>query len=73
MLAHKQIWDEISLWEKDDRLKLVDKILLSIQKPNLSIEEIWHNEAEERIKAYDRGGISSVPYKDVLAKYINND
>jgi hypothetical protein len=73
MLAHKQIWDEISLWEKDDRLKLVDKILFSIQKPNLSIEEIWHNEAEERIRAYDRGDISSVPYKDVLAKYINND
>ncbi|MBU1667788.1 addiction module protein [bacterium] len=52
-----------------DKLQLIEKILNSLNQPNKTMEEIWANEAEERIEAYDKGLISVVNEEDVFGKY----
>ena len=53
----------------DERLKLVDDILASLDEPDPAIDRLWAKEAEERLAAYRRGEIKSVSLQEVLAKY----
>ena len=72
MLAIEQIFTEISPLKPLDKLQLIEKILNSLNQPNKSIEEIWENEVENRIKAFDSGHISVVNEDDVFGKYRRN-
>ena len=69
MLAIEQILNEISPLKPLDKLQLIDKILASLNQPNNSIDEIWANEAEARVTAYDKGFLSVVNEDDVFGKY----
>ncbi len=69
MLAIEQILAEISPLKPLEKLQLIEKILISLNQPNKTIEEIWANEAESRIKAYENGEISIVDEKTVFSKY----
>jgi putative addiction module component (TIGR02574 family) len=51
------------------RLELVDAILGSLDEPDREIDHLWSQEAEERLAAYRRGELKSVPLDEVLAKY----
>jgi putative addiction module component (TIGR02574 family) len=51
------------------RLELVDTILGSLDEPDREIDSLWSNEAEERLSAFRRGELKSVPLDEVLAKY----
>jgi putative addiction module component (TIGR02574 family) len=53
----------------DERLELVDDILASLDVPDPAIDRLWAKEAEERLAAYHRGDIKTVPLQEVLAKY----
>jgi len=52
-----------------DRLEIVDQILASLDEPDQAIDAMWAKEAEDRLAAYRRGEIRSVPLDEVLAKY----
>lgn len=52
-----------------DKAKLVDKLLATLDESDEEIDELWAKEVEDRIDAYDRGEIESVPVEDVLGKY----
>ncbi len=69
MLAIEQILNEISPMQPLEKIKLVDKILNSLELPNKEINKIWQEEAEKRIKAYDKGEISSISAKNLFKKY----
>ncbi len=69
MLAIEQILTEISPMQPLEKVKLIDKILNSLEPPNQEISEIWQEEAEKRIKAYDKGEISSISTKELFKKY----
>ena len=69
MLAIEQIFTEISPLKPLDKLQLIEKILNSLNQTNKAIEEIWANEAENRVKAYDNGHLSVVNEDDVFGKY----
>jgi putative addiction module component (TIGR02574 family) len=52
-----------------ERLEVVDDILASLDEPDPAIDRLWAKEAEDRLAAYRRGEIKSVPLEEVLAKY----
>ncbi|MBF0380424.1 MAG: addiction module protein [Magnetococcales bacterium] len=52
-----------------DRLELVDKILVSLDEPDIEIDRLWSKEAEERIAAYRRGELKAIHLDEVLDKY----
>jgi len=70
MSAIEQILNEISPLKPLDKLQLIDKILASLNQPSSAIDEIWANEAEARVDAYDRGLVSVVNEDDVFGKYL---
>ena len=50
-----------------ERAELVEKILSSFEFPDRKkIDELWANEVEDRIEAYERGDISSASARKVF-------
>jgi putative addiction module component (TIGR02574 family) len=52
-----------------EKAELIDKLLLSLDKPDEDIEELWAKEVESRIDAYEQGKIKAVPLEEILKKY----
>jgi putative addiction module component (TIGR02574 family) len=52
-----------------EKLQLIDELLLSLDKPNKDFDEIWAEEVEKRIDAYDKGQILNIEAKEVFKRY----
>ena len=51
-----------------EKAELIDTLLLSLDQPDKTIDELWADEAEKRLQAYRRGTLKTVPAADVLRK-----
>ncbi|MBW1868531.1 MAG: addiction module protein [Deltaproteobacteria bacterium] len=67
-VANNILKDALTL-KPSQKAELIDKLLSALDKPDREIDELWAKEAENRIDAYDRGKIKTVPLKQVLEKY----
>ena len=47
------------------RIHLIDKLLISLDRPNPEIEKIWIKEAGDRVSEYERGKLKTVLYGTV--------
>ncbi len=52
-----------------ERLELIDDLLASLNESDPKLDALWAKEAKDRLSAYRRGEIKSVPLQEVLAKY----
>lgn len=52
-----------------ERMKLVERILDTLDTPAPNLDALWAKEAEDRLAAYRRGEIPAIPLAEVLAKY----
>jgi putative addiction module component (TIGR02574 family) len=53
-----------------DRIKLVEHLLATLDKPDEEIDRAWADESERRLDAYLRGETTARDAKDVLAKHL---
>jgi len=57
----------------EERLEVVERILESLDRPNVTLDGLWAKEADDRLTAYRRGEIKAVALSDVIARYrVNN-
>ncbi|MCC6194481.1 MAG: addiction module protein [Burkholderiales bacterium] len=52
----------------DDRARLAEVLLESLQGTLSEVEAAWNREIEERVAAYDRGELQAFPAEDVFAE-----
>jgi putative addiction module component (TIGR02574 family) len=52
-----------------ERAGLVDKLLSSLDKPDKTMDEIWHKEVDHRLSAYKQGKIKTLSVEEACAKY----
>lgn len=52
-----------------EKIKLVDSILMQLDKPDPEIDHIWAEEARKRWLAYKAGKVETVSYDQVMDKY----
>lgn len=52
-----------------DRIKLVEAILRSLDKPDPEIEKIWVTESEARYDAYNKGEVGSTDWEDIKKRH----
>ena len=69
MTTTNQVFNEALTLMPSERAELIDKLLVSLDKPDHEIEKQWAKEAEDRIDAYDQGKIKAISLEDVLKKY----
>ncbi len=63
------ILDRVMELPAEEKARLVDQLLSSLDQPDESIDSLWRKEVEERIQAYQAGKLQSVSLAEVLAKY----
>jgi putative addiction module component (TIGR02574 family) len=53
-----------------DRIKLVEHLLATLDKPDPEIDRAWAEESERRLDAYLQGETTARDATDVLAKHL---
>ena len=53
----------------EERARIVDELISSLNEPDEAIDALWRKEVEDRIEAYNSGKLQSVSLEEVLAKY----
>lgn len=69
MVTPNKILKEALTLKPAEKAELIDKLLLSLDKPDAEIDKLWAKEAEDRIEAYERGEIKAVALEKVLERY----
>jgi len=69
MSTAKDILKEAIQLEPTEKVKLVDQLITSLDKPDKDIDKLWAEEAESRLNAYKQGKLKAVSLEEVLSKY----
>lgn len=65
----EQVLKEALALPTDERAELVEHLLATFQSPpDPHLDELWAREAEDRLDAYDRGELKTVPAEEVFKK-----
>jgi len=62
-----QLYPQIEALPALDKFRLVD----SLDKPDPDFENLWLQEAENRLNAYEQGQLETIDLNKVLQKYGN--
>ncbi len=49
-----------------EKIRLIEKLISSLDKPDPEIEKSWVKEAESRFFAYEKGNLKTLPFEDVV-------
>ena len=52
-----------------ERIRLVEEILYSLDKPDPDIEQSWIAESEARYEAYKRGELDAIDWEEIKKRY----
>jgi putative addiction module component (TIGR02574 family) len=66
--SFKEIEQQAQALAAEDRAKLAESLLESLQAPLSEIETAWAQEVEERVAAFDRGETQAYAAEDVFAE-----
>lgn len=62
----REILDEALKLGVEDRFAIVTGLLESIDEPDKTIDEIWLEEAQKRLKAYREGRLEGIPMEEMF-------
>ena len=68
-MLEQQILKEALALAPKNRASLVEKLLASLDQPDKAIDELWTEEAESRIDAYEAGNLKAISAEQVFGKY----
>jgi len=54
----------------EERFRLVEGIIMSIDEPNKEIDDIWVEESEKRLKAYREGKLKAIPMEEIFREEL---
>lgn len=66
--AEKVLQEALNL-PPEDRAEVLQRLLATFQEPpDTELDELWAQEAEDRIDAFDRGQLGSVSEEEVFSR-----
>lgn len=65
MSTQDMIKEALNLSSKE-KSQIIEALLLSLDKPDLKIEEIWNSEIDRRLDAIEDGSTKTIPYNQVF-------
>ena len=65
-MSGKEILEQALKLKPDERFMVIEGILKSLDEPDKTIDDIWAEEAEKRLKAYRDGRLQGIPMEDIF-------
>ena len=53
----------------EEKIKLIDLLIMELDVPNVEVEIAWVNEIKRRAKGIDEKSVKLISYEKVMAKY----
>ncbi len=67
-MSSKDILEQALKLKPNERFLVVEGIIKSLDEPDSSLDTIWADEAEKRLKAYRTGTLEAIPVEEVFKK-----
>ncbi|MGK7926242.1 MAG: addiction module protein [Spirulina sp.] len=64
----KALVDSVLQLPPNERARLLDVIVTSLDRPDSNIDNIWLDEAQKRLEAFKAGKTQGIPARDVLGR-----
>lgn len=68
IMETKEILAQALSLKPADRFLIIESLIASLDKPDKTIDDIWANEAEQRLTTYRQGRLKGVPMADVFSE-----
>ena len=68
MMSTEELIEEAVSLPVDIRLRLVERLLESLNPTRADVDELWALEAERRVAQIENGGVETVPGDEVFSK-----
>ena len=68
-MISKNIKDSALKLSELDKIRLIELLCDSLERPNPEVEQLWAKESEARYKAYKSGQIKGVSFSSLIKKY----
>lgn len=65
-MSTKEILEQALKLKPEERFVLVEGIIKSLDEPDKKIDDIWAEEAENRLRAYREGRLESIPMEEIF-------
>lgn len=65
---NKVLIDSVLRLKPAERMRLLNLIYSSLERPDAAIDERWYDEAERRLAAYKAGKVQAIPADQVLGE-----
>ena len=65
-MGSKEILEQALKLRSDEKFAVVEGLLKSLDEPDATLEVIWAEEAEKRLKAYREGRLEGVSMEEVF-------
>lgn len=65
-MSNKDILEMAMKLKPAERFLIIEGLIKSIDEPDKSIDEIWAEEAEKRLKAYRDGKLQTIPADEIF-------
>jgi putative addiction module component (TIGR02574 family) len=67
----KQVLETVLALPAIDRATIVESLLISLDHPDPTIDEIWAEEAERRLADFNAGRMKAIPADEVFQEFDN--
>ena len=68
LVSSEDILEQALKLKPTERFLVVEGIIKSLDEPDNSLDTIWADEAEKRLKAYRAGTLEAIPVEEVFKK-----
>ena len=65
-MGSKEILSEALKLAPEERFRVVEGLLTSLDQPDKTLDEIWAEEAEKRLAAYREGRMEGIPMEEIF-------
>jgi putative addiction module component (TIGR02574 family) len=65
-MSNKDILEMAMKLKPAERFLIIEGLIKSLDEPDKSIDEIWTEEAEKRLKAYREGKLETIPADEIF-------
>lgn len=65
-MSNKDILEMAMKLKPEERFLIIEGLIKSLDEPDKTIDQIWAEEAERRLKAYRNGNLETFPAEQIL-------
>jgi len=65
-MTSKDVLEQALRLTPDERFMVIEGIIKSLDEPDSSLDAIWADEAEKRLKAYRAGKLGGIPMEEIF-------